>query len=117
LVYAEHRILKDSTKSYKEGIVNAINELKDRTGSSSIAIKKQMQANMPEGKKWMNGRFLKALKDGVAAGDFVKVKASYKLSPAAKAAAKKKAAPKKKPAPKKKVRMILGVPSFILIYV
>ena len=106
-----------STMSYKAGIVAAITELKDRTGSSTIAIKKHMQENMAADKKWLNGMFLKALKDGVAAGDFVKVKASYKLSPAAKAAAKKKAAPKKKPAPKKKVRMILGVPSFILIYV
>ena len=80
LIYAEHRILKDSTKSYKEGIVNAINELKDRTGSSSIAIKKQMQANMPEGKKWMNGRFLKALKEGVDEGILIQSKSSFKLS-------------------------------------
>lgn len=58
---------------------------------------------MAADKKWMNGMFLKALKDGVASGDFVKVKASYKLSAAAKTAAKKKAAPKKpKAAPKKK---------------
>jgi len=85
-----------STMSYKTGIITAITELKDRTGSSSIAIKKHMQDNLPADKKWMNGMFLKALKDGVAAGDFVKVKASYKLSAASKTAAKKKAAPKKK---------------------
>lgn len=86
--------------SYKAGIIKAITELKDRTGSSSIAIKKHMQANMGD-KKWLNGVFLKALKDGVDSGEFVKVKASYKLSAAAKTAAKKKAAPKKKSAPKK----------------
>ena len=91
--------------SYKAGIVKAITELKDRTGSSSIAIKKHMQAEMGD-KKWLNGIFLKALKDGVAAGDFIKVKASYKLSPEAKAALKKKSAPKKKPAPKKKVSYV-----------
>ena len=87
--------------SYKAGIIAAITELKDSTGSSQIAIKKHMQAEMGD-KKWLNGMFLKALKDGVAAGTFVKVKASYKLSPAAKAAAKPKKAPKKKSAPKKK---------------
>jgi len=95
--------------SYKAGIVAAITELKDRTGSSTIAIKKHMQENMAADKKWLNGMFLKALKDGVAKGDLIKEKASYKLSAAAKAkaAAKKKAAPKKslpkkKAAPKKK---------------
>jgi histone H1/5 len=45
--------------SYKAGIVKAISELKDRTGSSSIVIKKHMQANMPKDKKWMNSVFLK----------------------------------------------------------
>src|SRR6056300_609135 len=85
--------------SYKAGIIKAITELKNRTGSSYIAIKKHMQANMGD-KKWLNGVFLKALKDGVASGEFVKRKASYKLSAAAKTAAKKKAAPKKKAVPK-----------------
>ena len=79
--------------SYKAGIIAAITELKDRTGSSSIAIKKHMQANSLADKKWLNGMFLKALKEGVAAGTFVKVKGSYKLSASAKTAAKKKAAP------------------------
>eukprot|EP00566_Odontella_aurita_P027811 CAMPEP_0113560020 /NCGR_PEP_ID=MMETSP0015_2-20120614/19209_1 /TAXON_ID=2838 /ORGANISM="Odontella" /LENGTH=170 /DNA_ID=CAMNT_0000461699 /DNA_START=111 /DNA_END=623 /DNA_ORIENTATION=- /assembly_acc=CAM_ASM_000160 len=107
--------------SYKAGIVKAIDELKDRSGSSMIAIKKHMQANLPKDKKWMNATFLSALKSGVAAGDFVQIKNSYKLSPEfkqkrisaekatakkakdkAKAAAKKATAPKKKAAPKKK---------------
>ena len=92
--------------SYKAGIVAAITELKDRTGSSSIAIKKHMQANLPADKKWMNATFLAALKKAVADGDLVQTKNSYKLSAdfkkkAAKGA--KKAAPKKKKAaPKKK---------------
>jgi histone H1/5 len=43
--------------SFKAGIFKAISELKDRTGSSSIAIKKHMQANMPADKKWMNATF------------------------------------------------------------
>ena len=37
----------------------------------------------------MNAAFLKALKDGVEARDFVKIKASYKLSPAFKEKPKK----------------------------
>ena len=85
--------------SYKAGIIKAIEELKDRTGSSMISIKKHMQANMPADKKWMNAMFLKALKDGVKAGDFTQAKGSYKLSADYKkkvaAAAKPKKAPKK----------------------
>jgi len=105
--------------SYKQGIIDAILELKDRTGSSSISIKKLMQSKLPADKKWMNATYLAALKHGVASGDFVQVKNSYKLSapfkaklskpPKAKvvkkkAPAKKKAAAgtKKKTAPKKK---------------
>ena len=95
--------------SYREGIVTAITTLKDRNGSSMIAIKKHMQENLPKDKKWINGTFLNALKNGVAAGDFVKVKNSYKLSAEFKKAAakkasgdKKKAAPAKKKAPAKK---------------
>jgi histone H1/5 len=98
--------------SYKAGIIKAITELKDRSGSSQIAIKKHMQAALPADKKWMNATFLKAIKDGVTAGEFVQIKNSYKLSADAKkkaaGAGKKKAAPKKKvdgekkTAPKKK---------------
>merc|ERR1712117_321816 len=65
---------------YKEGIVRAIEELKDRTGSSMIAIKKCMQVNLPADKKWLNSVFLNTLKAGVASGDFVQNKGSYKLS-------------------------------------
>ena len=100
--------------SYKEGIISAVTELKDRTGSSLPAIKKHMQDNLPKGKTWKNTVFLAALKSGAASGDFIKVKGSYKLSPEFKKKAtaatkpkkaapkKKKAAPKKKTAAKKK---------------
>jgi histone H1/5 len=102
--------------SYKAGIITAITGLKDRTGSSSIAIKKSMQASLPTDKKWLNAMFLGALKKMVADGILVKVKDSYKISadykkkaskpkkaaPKKKTAPKKKAAPKKKTAPKKK---------------
>ena len=64
---------------YKAGIVAAITDLKDRTGSSRQAIKKHIEeAN--KGKAFANGMFLKVLKDMVAAGDLVQVKGSYKLS-------------------------------------
>ena len=93
--------------SYKAGIIEAITELKDRNGSSMVAIKKYMQGKQPAEKKWQNATFLNALKTGVAAGDFVQNKASYKLSAdfkkkAAAAAKPKKAPVKKAAAPKKK---------------
>ena len=110
--------------SYKEGIVKTIEGLKDRTGSSMIAIKKIMQSELTSDKKWMNTTFLSALKSLVAAGDLIQVKNSYKLSPdfkkkraaslkakpkakpkakkATTTISKKKTAPKKKSAPKKK---------------
>merc|ERR1711935_125969 len=94
----------NSIMSYKEGIILAITELKDRTGSSMIAIKKHGQGNLPSDKKWINGTFLKVLKAGVASGDFVQIKNSYKLSPDFKKKLNKKtpAAPAKKTAAKKK---------------
>jgi len=101
--------------SYKEGIIKSIEELKDRNGSSMISIKKHMQANLPKDKKWINGFFLMAIRSSVIAGDFVKVKNSFKLSlefkkkrsdllkPKKKAVAVKKSVSKKKSVPKKKV--------------
>ena len=82
--------------SYKAGIFAAIAALADRTGSSSIAIKKHMQANLPKDKKWMNTTYLNALKKAVADGELNQTKGSYKLSAAKKAAAKKASKPKKK---------------------
>mmetsp|Transcript_27889 Transcript_27889/g.55913 ORF Transcript_27889/g.55913 Transcript_27889/m.55913 type:complete len:159 (+) Transcript_27889:51-527(+) len=105
--------------SYKAKIVTAIEEFKDRTGSSAIAIKKHIIAANPD-MSWKNSVFLTTLKKSVAGGDFIQIKNSYKLSPeykkkltdalkpkkpkkkaAPKVAPKKKAAPKKKSAPKK----------------
>lgn len=95
------------TKSYADLIKEAIAALKDRTGSSSQAIKAWIEKNHPA-VPFANHHFRAALKRGVAAGHLVQVKASFKLSPAAKkapkakkAAAPKKAAAKKAPAAKK----------------
>ena len=99
--------------TYKEGIIAAITELKDRSGSSSIAVRKVMQAKMPKDKKWLNATYLAALKAMVKSGELVQVKNSYKIAaetkkkmtakPKTKAASKKKAAaPKKKASSKKK---------------
>lgn len=60
--------------SYKAGIIQAISELKDRNGSSMIAIKKFMQDKLPKDKTWQNATFLQALKSSVTAGDLVQVK-------------------------------------------
>ena len=107
--------------SYRAGIIAAIQGLADRTGSSSIAIKKHMEANLPKDKKWQNATFLSSLKTGVEKGEFLKNKNSYKLSadlkkklkgssaapkPAtkAKAAAKKKTVKKAAPSKKKTVK-------------
>jgi ethanolamine utilization protein EutQ (cupin superfamily) len=65
-----------------------------------IVIKKVMQEKLPKDKKWQNATFLQALKSGVAAGDFVQNKNSFKLSAGFKkkmttASKAKKAAPKK----------------------
>merc|ERR1711956_196746 len=104
---------------YSELIKAALLGLKERNGSSLAAIKKYMATNFPAAK---NDLALKnALKFGVSKGMFIKVKASFKLSPEAKkksavkktiekktvkkstkpGAAKKKPATKKKPAAKK----------------
>lgn len=85
----------ESKMSYKEGIIKAISELKDRTGSSMPAIKKHMMTNMGEDKKWMNAVFLKALKNGVKSGMFLQNKNSYKLSLEFKKTLGKKTALKK----------------------
>ena len=65
---------------YKEGIVEAIAELKDSSGSSVIAIQKFMQDKLPKDEEWENILFLKALKAGVEKGDFIKNNNCYALS-------------------------------------
>ena len=71
--------------SYKAGIIAAIYSLSDSKGSSSIAIKKHMQASLPKDKMWMNGMYLKALNKAVADGVLVKNNGYFKLSAATEA--------------------------------
>eukprot|EP00567_Pseudictyota_dubia_P002944 CAMPEP_0197449666 /NCGR_PEP_ID=MMETSP1175-20131217/22437_1 /TAXON_ID=1003142 /ORGANISM="Triceratium dubium, Strain CCMP147" /LENGTH=271 /DNA_ID=CAMNT_0042981867 /DNA_START=36 /DNA_END=851 /DNA_ORIENTATION=- len=77
-------------------IITAIRELKDRNGSSMMAIKKHMQAKHPKGKKWTDTSFRKALNQCVAAGDLVQNKNSYKLSEKYKSKKKSSTKSKKK---------------------
>mmetsp|Transcript_17851 Transcript_17851/g.51804 ORF Transcript_17851/g.51804 Transcript_17851/m.51804 type:complete len:80 (+) Transcript_17851:49-288(+) len=70
-----------SNVSHKAGVTKVINEIKDRTGSSIIAIKNHMQANLTKDKKWMNYAFLLALNLVILAGYFVQIKNLYKLLP------------------------------------
>ena len=58
--------------SYKEGVIAAILALQDRTGSSTIAIKKHMQSNALKDKKWLNATFLLVLKNGTEKGEFIR---------------------------------------------
>uniref|UniRef100_A0A453CLG6 H15 domain-containing protein n=1 Tax=Aegilops tauschii subsp. strangulata TaxID=200361 RepID=A0A453CLG6_AEGTS len=82
--------------TYFEMIKEAIAALKDRTGSSSVAIAKYIEEkhgkSLPANFKKMLSVQLRA---SAAKGKLVKVKASYKLSDAAKKDAPK---PKAKPA-------------------
>merc|ERR1712070_753099 len=95
---------------YATMVQEAIKDLKDRTGSSTVAIAKWVESKytLPDTfKKSLSTALKKMTEDG----KLVKVKASYKLGAALKAAPKKKvvkkpkkAAPKKKTtAPKKKI--------------
>ena len=109
---------------YKAGIINAIDKLKDRTGLSMIAIKKNHAGWSTKRQEFLNVTLISGLKSGIASGDFIHINNSYKLlsefkkshiasekksaAPNKKAASKKKSVPKKKkiadkkPAPKKK---------------
>lgn len=72
----KYRIKLHANMSYKQGIMEVITDLKDRNGSSLIAIKKAVQEKLPRGKKWLNATFLQALRSGVASGDLVQIKVS-----------------------------------------
>ena len=72
--------------TYLDMAIAAIKALKDRTGSSSSAIKKYIEANNKT-LKFANHNLRAALKKGVADGLLIQVKASYKLSDKAKKAA------------------------------
>jgi len=69
--------------SYKAKIVEAIQEFNDRTGSSSIAIKKHIMAANPD-LAWKNSVFLTTLSKSVADGDFIQIKKSYYKFPSYK---------------------------------
>merc|ERR1711934_447970 len=91
--------------TYEVMIKEAIVALKDRTGSSTIAIKKYMEANYKLSETFGTA-LSKALKRFVESGKLIKVKASYKLgglkTAPKKKVVKKKTVVKKKPATKKK---------------
>ena len=83
---------------YATMVQEAIKDLKDRTGSSTVAIAKWVESKytLPDTfKKSLSTALKKMTEDG----KLVKVKASYKLGAALKAAPKKKVV-KKKPATK-----------------
>ncbi|PRW20429.1 histone H1 [Chlorella sorokiniana] len=92
--------------AYRDLVFEAIKALKERTGSSRPAIAKYIESHygskLPKGTglgDWHKqvGMALKRMEDK---GELVKVKASYKLSAAAKKPAPKKPAAKKPKAPK-----------------
>jgi histone H1/5 len=94
-----------SKKSYFELAKEAIAALKERSGSSSQAIKSHIVANHPT-IKFAQHSLRTALKKGAESGKLVKVKASFKLAEAEKKAPKKVAVKKvavKKAAAVKKV--------------
>ena len=87
--------------SYNAMATAAIVSMKDRTGSSNMAIAKWVQSEYPKlafKKHLLNS----ALKKGVASGAFVKVKASFKVSADEKKRIAQAAKPKKKKVAKKK---------------
>ena len=85
--------MPSASKSYATMITEAIVALKDRTGSSSAAIKKYILANN-KGLDFKQHFLTAALKRGVEGNTFNKIKSSYKLVAKPKVAKKK---PAKKP--------------------
>merc|ERR1719183_2938672 len=75
--------------TYYEMIKTAVVALKDRTGSSSAAIKSYIVANNKD-IAFKQHLLRAALKKGVETGKLVQVKASYKLSAEEKKTTKKK---------------------------
>jgi len=95
--------------SYQDMIKDAIINLKERNGSSRVALKKYVKANnsINATDKMFDSLFNKALKSGVEKGEFSQPKGSSGGTKLAKkepkpAATKPKAAPAKKAAPKEK---------------
>jgi histone H1/5 len=97
-----------SKKSYFELAKEAIAALKERSGSSTQAIKAHIVFNHPS-IKFAQHSLRSALKKGAESGKLVKVKASFKLAEAEKEAPKKAVA-KKVAAPKKAVAKKVAAP-------
>merc|ERR1712098_946510 len=94
---------------YATMVQEAIKDLKDRTGSSTVAIAKWVESKytLPDTfKKSLSTALKKMTEDG----KLVKVKASYKLGAALKAAPKKKVVKKKPAAVKKKPKKVVKKP-------
>ncbi|CAM9282244.1 unnamed protein product, partial [Ectocarpus sp. 8 AP-2014] len=89
--------------TYSEMAKVAILALKERNGSSVPAIKKHIQATYPT-LNFLPHQLRGALKKGTETGTFIKVKASYKVSPEAKKPPAKKKVVKKKVVKKKVVK-------------
>jgi linker histone H1 and H5 family len=58
---------------YRNAIVDAIAELKERKGSSMIAIQKVIKGKHPD-RTWHLTAFHKALKVGIQGGYFIRIK-------------------------------------------
>merc|ERR1711967_51403 len=97
---------------YATMVQEAIKDLKDRTGSSTVAIAKWVESKytLPDTfKKSLSTALKKMTEDG----KLVKVKASYKLGAALKAAPKKKVV-KKKPATATKKKPVKKKPKKVV---
>ncbi|KAJ8605331.1 hypothetical protein CTAYLR_002378 [Chrysophaeum taylorii] len=88
---------RSSHPSYADMAMRAVEQLKDRSGSSAVAISKWIKARYPVHATKYKQSVSAALKSAVAAGKLVKVKASFKLS--AKEARARQGKPKKKAEP------------------
>ena len=72
---------KAAKKTMTEMVHEAIKALKDRTGSSQIAIQKYILGTWPQDENnTFRSRLSQALKKGIKGGHFAKVKASFKIS-------------------------------------
>ena len=67
---------------YRQAIIRAIEDLKDVSGSLSVAIRTYIQDEIfPENSKWINSLFLRTLKSMGKSGDLIEHNMRYKLSP------------------------------------
>ncbi|QPG73897.1 hypothetical protein FOA43_001212 [Brettanomyces nanus] len=100
--------VKTTKPTYKDMIISAVTNLKERNGSSRQALKKYIQTKFDVNTTNFDSQFNMAIKRGVSSDSFVQPKGPsgpVKLNKAVvgtkKITAIKKAASKKKPAPKK----------------